>query len=315
MRQRHIFTWAGSAAVLLALLATDPDHGIGTGMVLLGLATPIIAIAFAHLARKALFDYKAADMERLFTEAAKSPVGAGLALIALAMVLNGMLGLFGKSAHAAVDVRTFVPAQAKTFAPMLRYEQRKYWPDHPRAVVLAGLAEQESCPNLTSSRCWSPTSSLKTAREEGAGLGQITRAYRSDGTLRFDSLADMRRQYPDLSDWSWQNVYSRPDLQLRAIVLMSRANYQALRTVTDPGIRLAFADAAYNGGLAGVQSERRACQIKAGCDPQKWFGHVEQTCLKSRTPLYGQRSACDINREHVTMVLTVRSDKYAMVMT
>lgn len=311
MRFRTIFTLGGSLAVLAALYFTDPDHGLGTGMILLGLVTPVIAVAFAHLARKALFDYPEADMQRLFRESLKSPTGSGLALLAMALVLYGMLGLFGKSAHASPDVRSYIPTQAVAFAPLLRDEQRRFWPDHVRPELLAGLVEQESCLSLTHSRCWSPASRLKTAREEGAGLGQITRAYRADGTQRFDSLSDMRAKYPDLREWTWGNVYQRPDLQLRAIVLMSRASYLALRVVALPEDRLAFADAAYNGGLGGVQSERRACGLKSWCDPQQWFGNVERVCLKSRTLLYGQRSACDINREHVTMVMRVRSAKYA----
>lgn len=313
MRNRTIFTLGGSLAVLAALYFTDPDHGIGTGMILLGLVTPIMAVAFAHWARKALFDYPESDMRRLFAEAKKSPTGAGLALLAIALVLFGLLGLFGK-AHAA-NLGTYIPANAAVYMPILRAEQLRFWADHPRPAVLAGLVEQESCISLTHGRCWSPTSKLKTAREEGAGLGQITRAYRQDGSPRFDSLADMRRQYPDLSEWTWANVYARPDLQLRAIVLMSRANYLALRLVALPDDRLAFADAAYNGGLSGVQRERRACGLKAGCDPQQWFRNVELHCLKGHTPIYGQRSACDINREHVQMVMRVRSAKYRGLMS
>ena len=313
MRFRIIFMAGGSLAVLAALFLTDPDGGVATGMVLLGLVTPILALAFAHLARKALFDYDEADMQKLFARAGETSVGAGLALVALAVIISGTLSLFGKSAHAA-DVKIFIPANAAVFLPVLRKEQRLAWPDHPRPSLLAGLVEQESCLSLTHSRCWSPASKLKTAREEGAGLGQITRAYRADGSERFDSLSDMRRQYPELREWSWANVYQRPDLQLRAIVLMSRANYQALAAVATKEARLAFADAAYNGGLSGVRSERRACEIKAGCDPQQWFGHVEHTCTKSRAALYGGRSACDINREHVQMVMRVRSSKYAGIM-
>jgi hypothetical protein len=37
---------------------------------------------------------------------------------------------------------------------------------------------------------------------------------------------------------------------------------------------------------------------------------VERHCLKSRQPLYGNRSACDINREHVKNVFQVRLAKY-----
>jgi membrane-bound lytic murein transglycosylase MltF len=95
------------------------------------------------------------------------------------------------------------------------------------------------------------------------------------------------------------------------MVLKTRSDYLSLRMVSDPYRRLEFTDAAYNGGLGGVQKERRACGLKPNCDPQQWFGHVEHTCLKSRTPLYGGRSACDINRHHVHDVVRVRSLKYA----
>ncbi|MBC7621238.1 MAG: lytic murein transglycosylase [Candidatus Saccharibacteria bacterium] len=313
MRFRTIFTLFGSLAVVAALFFTDPDRGVGTGLIMLGILTGIIAVAFAHMSRKALFDYPEADMQKLFRIAAGSPTGAGLALVAIAIVLFALLGIFGKSAHAA-DVKTYVPPNAHKYIQLLKTEQLNRWPDHPRPELLAGLIEQESCLSLTHSKCWNPASKLKTPREEGAGFGQITRAYRTDGTQRFDSLQAMRETYPDLSEWSWQNVYQRPDLQLRAIVLMSRANYQALRMVVATEPRLAFADAAYNGGLAGVQSDRRACGLKTGCDPQKWFANVEATCTKSRAALYGNRSACDINREHVEFVMRVRSSKYAGLM-
>ena len=144
-------------------------------------------------------------------------------------------------------------------------------------------------------------------------MGQITRAYRADGSLRFDALAGLRDQYgADLSGLSWDTVYSRPDLQLRALVLMSR---DAARPFRGSTAWLHFGDAGYNGGVAGVQKERRACKLSAGCDPARWFGHVEAHCLKSRQPLYGGRSACDINREHVRNVFLVRRAKYVGAMS
>ena len=309
-RFRNLFLGVGSLIVLATLFYTDPDNGLSTGMLLLGLGAGLLGVAFAHLARKALHDYPEADMQRLFKKAGETSTGSGLALIALAIVFSALLISFVNKVHAA-DVRTYIPTGAKAYAPILQVEQAKFWATHPNPQQLAGLVEQESCLSLTHSKCWNPASSLRTSREEGAGFGQITRAYRADGSLRFDSLAGLRAQHAELREWSWSNVYQRPDLQLRAIVLMSRGNYQQInRLVTDPDNALAFTDAAYNGGMGGVQSDRRACGLKRGCDPQRWFGHVELTCTKSRAALYGQRSACDINREHVTNVIKLRSEKY-----
>ena len=312
LRYRSLFLAIGTVLVLLALYLTDPDGGASTGILVLGITTGVIAVAIAHLCRKALMDYGEADMRRLFARAGESPTGAGLALVAIAIVLFGLLGLFGKNVHAAtVDARTFVPKNAVLYAPTLDRERSAFWATHPAPRFLGGLIEQESCISLTHSRCWSPASRLKTAREEGAGLGQITRAYRADGGLRFDALTEAVRRHPELRGWNWENVYARPDLQLRSIVLTSRENYSRIhQLVKDPIASLHFADAAYNGGFGGMMSDRRACGLKRGCDPQVWFGATELTCTKSRVAIYGTRSACIINREHVTNVFRLRSEKY-----
>lgn len=308
-RFRYVFLLGGSALVLAALYLTDPDQGVTTAMLMLSLVTPIIAVAFAHLARKALHDYPEADARRLFDKARESAHGAGLALVALSIVFLGLMILFSGVARAQ-DVRTYIPPAAEALRATFQAEQARHWPDHPRRELLPALVEHESCITLRHARCWNASSRLKSPREEGAGLGQITRAWHPDGRLRFDALQEMRERHPALREWSWANVYQRPDLQLRGLILKVRGDFQALGMVEDPGQRLAFADAAYNGGLGGVQRDRRACGLKAGCDPQRWFGHVEGTCTKSRVALYAGRSACDINRHHVHDVLMVRSPKY-----
>jgi len=175
---------------------------------------------------------------------------------------------------------------------------------------LGALIEHESCISLTHSRCWNPSSRLKSAREEGAGLGQITRAYNSSGQVRFDALAEIRDRHSVLRELNWANVYTRPDLQIRAVVLKMKDNYQYYIRYTDSENSLAFADAAYNGGIGGLDNERRACKITINCNPAMWFDNVEKFCLKSKAALYGQRSACDINRFHVKDVLVTRSLKY-----
>lgn len=300
IRHRHFFLIGGALLGAALSFATDPDaHGLSTLLGGLALLQGVWAIALAHWGRKALTDYPEADQRSLFTKAGETPTGAGLALIALAIVFVGLLTVFAPRAHAA---------ELSPYVAVLKAEQVKYWPDHPHPALLAALVEQESCP-----RCWQPSSRLRTSREEGAGMGQLTRAYRADGSLRFDALSDLAARYDyELEGLSWDTVYSRPDLQLRAIVLMSKDSAARFR---DAPAWLEFGDAAYNGGAAGVQKERRACKLTPGCDPGQWFDHVEKTCLKSRQPLYGKRSACDINREHVRNVFHVRPFKYERIMS
>jgi hypothetical protein len=289
--------------------ANHRDHSgkvsLSTALGGLAILQGVWAVAASHWARKALLDYPQADLGALFKKAGEESTGAGLAIIGISIFFLAAILVFSPRAKAAELPQNFLK-----YGPILKAEQQRLWPNHPDAAILAALVEQESCANLRSAKCWSPSARLKSAREEGAGFGQITKAFRKDGSIRFDSLAEMRRIHNDeLSDWSWENVYQRPDLQLRAIVLMSKDNAKPFKSM-EPMAMLAFSDAAYNGGLRGVQQERRACSLTSGCDAAQWFGNVERHCLKSRQPLYGLRNACDINREHVNNVMRIRAAKY-----
>ncbi len=129
--------------------------------------------------------------------------------------------------------------------------------------------------------------------------------------MRFDNLSAMRTKYPkELGELTWANVYDRLDLQILALTLQMKEGYIEYRKYTDPYNALAFADASYNGGMSGLNLERRACKMSSTCDPNIWFDNVEKFCMKSKTPLYGNRSACDINRDHTRDVLIKRSSKY-----
>ncbi|MFC5498124.1 hypothetical protein ACFPOE_11310 [Caenimonas terrae] len=310
LRRRSWVLWLLPALVLAWLFFTDPDGGRATEIWVLRVVTAFIAVALTHLVRKAYFDYPEADLRKMLRKAVEEPTGAGLAMLAIMVFLTAVLMLFAGQVRAQ-DVRTYIPPNAQALLPVLASERRAQWPDHPDPAMLAALIEHESCITLKRASCWNPASRLKSAREEGAGLGQITRTWRKDGSLRFDALEDLRGRHPALGDWSWENVYRRPDLQLRAVVLMGRDNFTYFHRLGVPApAALQFADAGYNGGNAGVQDERRACKAAPGCDPARWFGHVELHCLKSREALYGGRSACDINRHHVVDVVLVRTPKY-----
>ena len=231
-----------------------------------------------------------------------------LMLIVMVIILSILVHI--KPAK-AVDVKTYIPTQAKIIMPIVVKEQLTYWPDMMEPWYLGGLIEQESCLSLTHSKCFSSKSKLSTKRELGGGLGQTTVAYKADGTVRFDNLKEMRNRHTQaLKDLSWNTLWDRPDLQIRSLLLQTQDNYKSLYAVKDAGNRLNMADAAYNGGLGGLYKERRACGLKAGCDPQYWFGNVANTCLKSTKPLYGDRTACMINREHVFNIRNLRMNKY-----
>jgi hypothetical protein len=212
-----------------------------------------------------------------------------------------LLAAFAPKAVGASE--NYIPKQAFQYFPIIQSEGKKYFPNIADPAYIAALIEHESCIHLRHSRCWNPASKFKQERELGVGLGMITKAYKKDGSLRFDALEEMRGRYRnELKELQWSNIEVRADLQIRSLVLMSRDNFARLSVVKNPLYRLHFTDAAYNGGPTGVAKERTYCGLKKGCNPQEWFGHVELTCLKSDKALYGKRSACQINRDHVRLV-------------
>lgn len=196
-----------------------------------------------------------------------------------------------------------VPAGALKYAPVLVARQRALWPSAPAPWTLAGLIEQESR--------WRVHAQLKTPREYGFGLGQFTVAYRADGSERFNKFKELKSRYASLAGWRWENRFD-PAQQLTAIVEMTHALWRRAPPAATSDDRWAFTDAAYNGGLGSLLQDRRLCANSAGCDPRRWFGHVETHSLKSRKPQpgYGGRSWFDINRDHVRNVLKVRRGKY-----
>jgi hypothetical protein len=181
------------------------------------------------------------------------------------------------------------------------------------------LIEQESCVRLCgnnywSRRCWSPKSRLKTKREEGAGFFQLTRVFTKTGMVKWDTIDILRKRYPkQLHKLNWNNVYNRPDLQILAGLLLWRKNFYMLSKFIPLEERIAFADSMFNGGYYYLNKERKKCKLVKSCDPDKWFGNVEK--IKSRRAirkLYGNRTAWDINRDHVRKVLKIRMPKYNM---
>jgi hypothetical protein len=203
------------------------------------------------------------------------------------------------------------PPLAKLYLPTLKVEVAKFWPEASPWSIMAAQVEQESCVSLKSKRCWNPKVELKTDREYGFGLGQLTI------TSKFNAFEEVRAMDKSMAGWQWEDRYNA-SYQLRAIVLKNRANYrQMVKYSKDVQSQMAFTIAAYNGGLGGLIKDRVLCKNTQGCDPSLWFGHVERTSNKSRTPVKGYgKSFFDINREYVTNIVNLqpRRAKYVSYM-
>ena len=131
-RFRHIYMIGGTLIVLIYLFLSDPNGGNLTIPFIAKLATPIIAVWFAHLGRKAFFDY--IDAYALYRKAKETATGAGLAFLGICIVIFGLLSLFGSQVYAA-EVETYVPTQAVQYLPIVRSEHVLLWRDHPKSHI------------------------------------------------------------------------------------------------------------------------------------------------------------------------------------
>jgi hypothetical protein len=212
---------------------------------------------------------------------------------------------------AAQDPRTYLPPGAQLFAPHLVGAQKAGWPQMPEPWTLGGLVEQESCISLKHPKCWNPHAELKTSREYGFGLGQITVAYQADGRERFNKFTELKQTHAALADWAWPDRYDAGH-QLRAIVEMTHDLWRRLPPAATVGDHLSFMLASYNGGVAATLQDRVLCSHTPGCDPTRWAGNVAAHSIKSRVPQqkYGGQSWFSINRNYVRYIMYIRRDKY-----
>lgn len=297
LTHRFWVMWVAAAAVLFWFWRTDPDGGAQLAVQLQSLLWVVVAAGPVYVLRRALMD-RVRSLEAA-RRAFDDPIGAGLVFLGLCL-LTGMLFL-------ATSARAALPAGAVQYLPTLQAEISAHWSSLTMPSVLAAQVEQESG--------WRVTATLKTSREEGAGLGQFTRAYRADGSLRFDALAETRLLDPSLAGWTWANRFD-PVYQLRGLVLKNRHTYNHIhRLVEEDSNALAMMDAAYNCGEGCVYARRRLCAQIAGCDPDTWFGHVEMHSTQSKAKWHGYgQSAHEITNTHVRNVMLVRRPKYTQLM-
>jgi hypothetical protein len=215
-----------------------------------------------------------------------------------------LIGLGFVCSVLASDLPPNLPEKAKPYWPILIEVQQDLWKDAPDVALLGSQIEQETCPSLKHSKCWNPRAELKTSREYGFGLGQLT------VTPRFNNFVESQKWDVSLRGWTWEDRYN-PVYQLRAVVAYMRNLNIQVKGANSDWDRYAMALSAYNGGLGGLNKDRVLCKNTKGCDSTKWFGHVEKTSLKAKTSVHGYgKSFFEINREYVRNVMIVRIGRY-----
>ena len=212
------------------------------------------------------------------------------------------------SAAICASTEPYVPDNAKKLLPQLASTVDAKWPAFQYPWFLAGQIEQETCITLKSSKCWTPYAELKTDREWGIGLGQLTIAYNADGSERFNAFNDVKKLDAQLRDWKFENRYDA-SLQLIAVVVRDKLEFSKITGVENQFEQSAFMFVTYNSG--STLKDRALCRATQGCNPNLWFGNVEHTSYKSRVAVKGyKKSWFEISREYPVNIMKQRSPKY-----
>lgn len=253
-----------------------------------------MVVVVAHLVRKAMFPY--VDLSRIVTRAENSGTGAGLIFLAVIMLLSVII--LSSTGHAAE-----IPERAKKLLPVLAAAIERHWPDMPLREIPAGQIEQESS--------WKADAELKTSREHGRGLVQLTIAYRADGSERFNSYRDALRHYRDLKSWDWETDPYNVEYQLSYLVLQDRANYARVVNLGffEPFQTWQAALVCYNAGPGRVL-KRRAVALSQQVPVNRWDGGLASVHGADEERILYSRPLWQAVNEYPAKILA-RSAKYS----
>lgn len=197
---------------------------------------------------------------------------------------------------------------ADQYIPAVIVESKQHFPTLTKPVLIAGQIEQETCASVK--KCWNPKTELKTSREYGFGLGQLTIAYNVKGQETMNNFKYAKTLHSSLANWKWEDRFN-PAYQIRTMIYMDKIAYNQMSFAKNETERQAFMFSAYNGGAGGVMKDRALCKATAGCDPNVWFGNVAKYSFKAKVAVKGYgKSFFEINREYVNYIMNVRWIKY-----
>lgn len=217
-----------------------------------------------------------------------------------------------------ICAKDIIPVKAPPLIPIIAEELAKFNTPFDLASTIA-LIEAESCISATHSRCFSTKSRYSTRwsngrrREQGQGLGQMTRTWHRNGRIRFDTLTRLTKKYKThLKGLNWNTIYTAKRLQIRAIAFLLLENWNDIPKAVKPCDKLPMIFSAYNQGKGGLKQDRKLCGLTRGCNPNKWFGHVEKVKrwgFGTRI-LVGRRTAHQVNRRHINKIIYKNRPKW-----
>lgn len=199
-----------------------------------------------------------------------------------------------------VCAATIALDRSKSFLPVLSQVIDQYWPTAPGRPIMAGKIEQESS--------WKERATLKTSRELGRGLGQLTIAYRADGSERFNTYRNAVKMKA-LKDWDWQADPYNVRYQLTYSVLTDRSNFVMVRPYSVNDYQAwKCALVCYNAG-SGRWLSRRHNAKTMGLPADRWDNGLDQAHGPGEASLLYGRPLWQAVNEYPTVIFK-RSLKY-----
>lgn len=290
-------TWMLLAVIITAMLIFGDGAQLALTIYnLSAVALVLLTVDFIMDSRQRWGLFPDLDLDGFLRTAARTPLAAALAWLGAVALIIAILMLSVPTAHGAP-----VPDRARLLLPVLSTIVAEHWPVAPLPEVMAGQVEQESA--------WKERATLKTSRELGRGLVQLTIAYRPDGSERFNSYRDAVR-YRALAGWDWQRDPYNTHYQLTYLVLTDRGNYRQMERLhfADPAETFRAALICYNAGPGRVLA-RRAEALRRGLPVDRWTGGLEQSWGRGETRMLYGRPLWQAVNEYPRVVFT-RAGKY-----
>jgi hypothetical protein len=236
------------------------------------------------------------DLDAVLRNAISTPISAAITWIGLAILIVAIMVL----AIPKLSIGAQISDRARPYLPVLTSAINEQWPAMPQREMAAGQTEQESS--------WKQTATLKTSRELGRGLVQLTIAYNKDGKERFNAYQDAVR-LKALSKWDWRNDPYNARYQLTYLVLTDKANFATVRRYMVNDVETWKASlVCYNAGQ-GRWLARKAMAKQMGLPVDRWTGGLEQAHgTRENSILYGRPLWQAVNE--YPRVIFGRSEKY-----